>query len=133
VAGHGYPRAAESPEESPEEESPEESPEESLEWPDIQSIGSAQAAEQPLQKNHPWVTSDLPSEDGGDNFCPQVDGFYGPGPHRVVIPGFGRITLGQLVITADSVRLVALRADLGCPVTGGVTISCVGGGGGHNE
>jgi hypothetical protein len=47
----------------------------------------------------------------------------------VEIPGFGRITLGQLLITPDSVQLVAIRADLGCPVSGGVTISCVGGGG----
>jgi hypothetical protein len=47
----------------------------------------------------------------------------------VEIPGFGRITLGALRISGDSVQYVAIRADLGCPVTGGVTISCIGGGG----
>ena len=119
LAGHSEPSDAEGSEES-------------LVWPDIQPIGLAQAAAQPLQKNHPWVTSDLPAGEGGDNFCPRVDGFYGPGPHRVFIPGFGRITLGQLVITPDAVRLVALRADLGCPVTGGVSI-CAGGGGGIHD
>jgi hypothetical protein len=47
----------------------------------------------------------------------------------VDIQGFGRITLGELRVYGDSVQLVAIRADLGCPVTGGVTISCIGGGG----
>jgi hypothetical protein len=52
--------------------------------------------------------------------------------HTVLIPGFGRITLGQLLVTPDSVQLVAIRADLGCPVKGGVTISAGGGGGTHD-
>jgi hypothetical protein len=102
-------------------------------FPDVQRIGLAQAGQRDQKKNHTWVTSDLPSGQDDDKFHLQVDGFGNTGPCTVVIPGFGRITLGQLVITPDSVRLVALRADLGCPVTGGVTISCVGGGGGHDE
>jgi hypothetical protein len=100
-------------------------------WPDIQRIGLAQAGE-PAQKNDTWVTSDLPSGKGNDTFCLCVDGFESPGPCKVLIPGFGLITLAQLVITPDAVRLVALRADLGCPVTGGVSIAAAGGGGGHN-
>jgi hypothetical protein len=101
-------------------------------WPDIQRIGLAQAGE-PAQKNDTWVTSDLPSGKGNDTFCLCVDGFESPGPCKVLIPGFGLITLAQLVITPDAVRLVALRADLGCPVTGGVSIAAAGGGGGHND
>jgi len=100
--------------------------------PDTQRIGLAQAATQ-SQKNHEWVTSDLPTGQGKDNFCPRVDGFADPGPCTVFIPGFGRITLGQLLITPDSVRLVALRADLGCPVSGGVSICAGGGGGTHDD
>jgi hypothetical protein len=88
-----------------------------------------------LNPRQEWLTHDPKS---GNLFCSLVDGFEGADPvissgHVVEIPGFGRITLGQLLITPDSVRLVAIRADLGCPVSGGVTVSCVGGGGGHDD
>ena len=102
-----------------------------LTWPDVQRIRLARAGE-PAKKNHRWVTSDLSSEKGDDKFCLLVDGFEDTGPCKVKIPGFGLITLGELLITPDSVRLVALRADLGCPVTGGASVAAVGGGGGHN-
>jgi hypothetical protein len=67
----------------------------------------------------------------GDAWRSMIDGCEGPGPHTVIIPGFGRITLGQLLVTPDAVQLVAIRADLGCPVKGGVSIAAAGGGGGH--
>jgi hypothetical protein len=60
---------------------------------------------------------------------PMIEGCKGP--HTIIIPDFGRLTLGQLLVTDDYVQLIAIRADLGCPVKGGVTISAVGGGGGH--
>jgi hypothetical protein len=66
--------------------------------------------------------------------CSLVDGFedskeYG---HVVDIPGFGRIFLGELLITPDSAQLVSIRAELGCPVTGKITVNCSGGGGVHD-
>jgi hypothetical protein len=65
--------------------------------------------------------------------CSLVEGFATEGletyGHVVEIPGFGRIFLGELLITPDSAQLVSIRAELGCPVKGKITINCVGGGG----
>jgi hypothetical protein len=84
-----------------------------------------------LNPRQEWLTHDPKS---GNLLCSLIDGFEDADPviprgHVGEIPGFGRITLGQLLLTPDSVQLVAIRADLGCPVSGGVTVSCVGGGG----
>jgi hypothetical protein len=82
-----------------------------------------------LNPRQEWMTHDPKS---GNLLCSAFEEDADPTTSRgqvVEIPGFGRITLGQLLITPDSVRLVAIRADLGCPVSGGVTISCAGGGG----
>jgi hypothetical protein len=47
----------------------------------------------------------------------------------VSIPGFGRFIFGELLLTPNSVQLVSIRAELGCPVKGKITINCGGGGG----
>jgi hypothetical protein len=69
---------------------------------------------------------------GGKLLCSLVDGVDGNDGHIVEIPGFGRIFLGELRVSYDSVQLVAIRAELGCPVQGKVTI-CTGGGGGTGD
>jgi hypothetical protein len=69
---------------------------------------------------------------GGKLLCSLVDGVHGKDGHIVEIPGFGRIFLGELRVSYDSVQLVAIRAELGCPVQGKVAI-CSGGGGGQGE
>jgi hypothetical protein len=66
--------------------------------------------------------------------CSLVDGFedakeYG---HILHIPGFGRIILGELFITPNCAQLVSIRAELGCPVKGKITVNCAGGGGVHD-
>jgi hypothetical protein len=66
--------------------------------------------------------------------CSVVDGFedqrdYG---HILDIPGFGRIFLGELFISPGSAQLVSIRAELGCPVKGKITVNCSGGGGVHD-
>jgi len=63
-----------------------------------------------------------------------VDGFEGAGPnegcgHIVEIPGFGRFIFGELVVSRNSIQLVAIRAELGCPVSGKIGVNAVGGGG----
>ncbi|MGO9935955.1 MAG: choice-of-anchor P family protein [Steroidobacteraceae bacterium] len=73
--------------------------------------------------------------DDGTVLCSLVDGFDGAGSnegsgHIVEIPGFGRIILGQLVVSSKSVQLVAIRAELGCPIVGQIGVCAVGGGGG---
>jgi hypothetical protein len=117
---------------------------EALTWTDIEQVARAQAesliqgfqgrqdgAHEWAQKRHQWRTRD---PQRGKVLCSLVDGFEGADPkascgHIVEIPGFGRIILGELLVTPDSVQLIAIRADLGCPVSGGLTICCPGGGG----
>jgi hypothetical protein len=115
---------------------------------DIERVGRSQAkeliqsfkargdkdADQWAQKRHGWMTSDPLPEDGGKLLCSLVDGFDGEESiksygHIVEIPGFGRIFLGELRVSPDSVQLVAVRAELGCPVNGKVGVCAVGGGG----
>jgi hypothetical protein len=79
------------------------------------------------------IADPLP-ENGGKLLCTLVDGFDGDDSskssgHIVEIPDFGRIFLGELWVSRDSVQLVAIRAELGCPVKGKVGICCGGGGG----
>jgi len=66
--------------------------------------------------------------------CSLVEGFEDAKDcgHVVDIPSFGRIFLGELFITPNSAQLVSIRAELGCPVTGKITVNCSGGGGVHD-
>jgi hypothetical protein len=115
-----------------------------LMWQDVQKAGQSQAkdlitifkaredkdADQWAKKRHGWMTANPPSPAvGGKLLCSLVDGVHGKDGHIVDIPGFGRIFLGELRVSYDSVQLVAIRAELGCPVTGKVSVSAVGGGG----
>ena len=72
------------------------------------------------KSRHGWKTGD------GSVVCSLVDeveasAAYSTYGHIVEIPGFGRIFLGELFVTRDSVQLVSIRAELGCPITGVVT------------
>jgi hypothetical protein len=61
-----------------------------------------------------------------------VSGFARSCGHIVDIPHFGRIIFGELLISRETVQLVALRAELGCAIGGRIT-ACCGGGGGTGE
>jgi hypothetical protein len=119
-----------------------------LTWRDIQRAGREQADRlincfkdrrdedgyRWALKRHGWMTSDSSQTEGGNLLCSLVDGFEGAGAdracgHIVEIPGFGRIILGELRVRGDSVQLVAIRAELGCPIEGQIGVCCVGGGG----
>jgi hypothetical protein len=52
--------------------------------------------------------------------------------HIAEIPGFGRIIFGEVLASPRSIQAVAIRAELGCPVRGKITILLVGGGGEHD-
>jgi hypothetical protein len=123
-----------------------------LAWQDIERAGRSQAkqlinsfkargdkdAEQWAQKRHGWMTPDPLPGNGRHLLCSLVDGFVGEESngacgHIVEIPGFGRIILGELYVSRDSVQLVAIRAELGCPVAGSVSVASVGGGGGPDS
>jgi len=122
-----------------------------LTWQDVQKAGQSQAkalvdsfkacrdgdANQWAQDRHGWMDSKPPAE-GGDLLCSLLDGFgardsfesYG---HIVVIPGFGRFHFGELFLSRASVQLVMIRAELGCPVQGKITVAAGGGGGGDGK
>ena len=51
--------------------------------------------------------------------------------HIVEIPGFGRIFLGELFVSRNSVQLVSIRAELGCPIKGVVMGPTAADSGGH--
>jgi hypothetical protein len=122
----------------------------------FQAVSSS--AHEWAKERHEWMTLEQPRDDtvlcslvdgfeGADSTegCDPVDGFEGAEPkegdgfegaepeercgHIVEIPGFGRIILGELLISRKSVQLVAIRAELGCSVRGKVGVNAVGGGG----
>jgi hypothetical protein len=95
--------------------------------------GASPGAGQWAKARHEWMTSKRPADDG-TVLCSLMDGFEGAGPtdgcgHIVEIPGFGRFILGELVVSRKSIQLVAIRAELGCPVFGQISVNAVGGGG----
>lgn len=47
----------------------------------------------------------------------------------VEIPDVGRVILGALYVTDSFAQYVSIRAELGCPVKGRITVNCGGGGG----
>jgi hypothetical protein len=91
------------------------------------------------KSRHGWMTTSAPRlEEGDPVLCSLVDGFEGPESnghcgHIVEIPGFGRIILGELRVSRDSVQLVSIRAELGCPIRGAVTGPAASGGGGQGN
>jgi hypothetical protein len=118
-----------------------------LTWRDFHRVGREQAgkllksfkgrgekdAYQWAVKRHGWMASDPLPKDGGYVLCSLVDrlegGVAGTFGHIAEIPGFGRIFLGEIRVSRDSIQLVAIRAELGCPVKGGISIAAAGGGG----
>ncbi len=118
-------------------------------WQDMQRVGREQAeklincfkdrgdeeAYQWIMNRHGWMCAKPAS--GSQVLCSLVDGIEGAGSngpcgHIVDIAEFGRIFLGEILISPDSVQLVSIRAELGCPITGVITgpsPSCGGGGG----
>jgi hypothetical protein len=49
--------------------------------------------------------------------------FPGPEPQRnvLIVPGFGKITLAELVVDCNTYRLSMFRLELGCPTKGGLS------------
>lgn len=102
--------------------------------------GGDENAYQWALNRHGWMTSEPRPEGGGRVLCSLVDGFEttderSSDGHIVDIPGFGRIILGELLVSHDSVQLVSIRAELGCPIKGVVTgpTPAISGGGGSGD
>lgn len=104
--------------------------------------GRGKGAFEWAKSRHGWMTTSAPQlEEDDPLLCSLVDGFEGSESNRhcghiVEIPGFGRIILGELRVSRDSVQLVSIRAELGCPIRGvvtGPTPATSGGGGQGND
>jgi hypothetical protein len=102
----------------------------------ISGFQNRQDASEWAKARHGWMSE--PQRSGsGTVLCSLVDGFEGTRPgessgHIVEIPGFGRFIFGELVASRNEVRLVAVYAELGCPVKGKVAGGSGGGGGAGN-
>jgi hypothetical protein len=52
--------------------------------------------------------------------------------HIVELPGYGRFFFGEVHAVGNYVQVIGVRAELGCPVAGRITVACVGGNGKHS-
>jgi hypothetical protein len=105
---------------------------------EIQGIGDRQSAAlidkaEWLTKRYGW-TSPAKDRDSSLTMCSLLDavGPKLPGSSfgRVIaIPDFGRIFLGELLVSHGSVQLSMVRAELGCNVHATLTVSVAGTGG----
>jgi hypothetical protein len=76
-----------------------------------------------------WMDSDRKPEKDGFLLCSLVDGVGGAIPgrsfaHVLDIPDFGRIFLGELLVSPSLFRISMIRAELGCTVQGGGSAGC---------
>jgi hypothetical protein len=117
-------------------------------WTDFQSIGEKQsrtlidaikqharsAAWEWAQERYEWMGSSQKRKDGELVQCSLVDTVASSIPgnsfgHIIEIPDFGRIILGELLVSSDSVQLFMIRAELGCHVHGQLVTAQAGSGG----
>jgi hypothetical protein len=87
-----------------------------------------------VASRHQRMTAEPPASGGGCALASLVDRLEVAGGcrsygHIVDIPGFGQILLGELLVSCDAVQLIGIRAQLGCPVRGKISVDLVGGGG----
>ena len=76
-----------------------------------------------------WMESERKPGKDGFLLCSLVDGVGGAVPgrsfgHVLEIPDFGRIFLGELLVSPSLFRISMIRAELGCTVHGGGNGSC---------
>ena len=100
-----------------------------LVWESLASAGS-QAQRKPGAPVLRYLVDGFEEQDVFGKRDPEGAPRYG---HIVEIPGFGRIILGEVFVYAESVQLLSIRAELGCPVVGRVTGPCTSGGGGQGN
>jgi hypothetical protein len=80
-----------------------------------------------VRDRYPWDSVD--AKGGKDGvLCSVVKAIRGQFPGRVFgnaleIPDFGRVHLGELLVDANSYRLIMARLELGCPTQGDASVS----------
>lgn len=104
----------------------------------IRSVGIAGDADrkafQWIEQRFQWMQEDLTPEGDKWALCSLVDSLDQTIPgrtfgHVVEIPDFGRVFLGEVIVTPSSVDLTMVRAELGCGVTGQTSAGHTGVGG----
>jgi hypothetical protein len=110
-----------------------------LPWPDepsllrkavdqSQQIVGSPGLPEGLRRRYEWIGSERDRAQKGYLLCSLVDGITGQVPgqtfgHILLIPGFGTLFLGEVVVTSGGVRLTMLRAELGCSIEGTVSVA----------
>jgi hypothetical protein len=77
-----------------------------------------------LTDRYSWMESGRDLGKDGFLLCSLVDGVGGPIPgrsfgHVVEVPDFGRVFLGELIVSPPLFRVSMIRVELGCTVQGG--------------
>ncbi|MGC2403382.1 MAG: choice-of-anchor P family protein [Acidobacteriaceae bacterium] len=113
-------------------------------WPIFQQTGFDQAVKMVQKantgKNTQWVQDRfkwMTAKPKGDAtvLCSLVDEITQPVPGRIFghvleLPHFGKILLGELLVSPSSIHLTMIRAELGCATTGNVGVAMAHGAGG---
>lgn len=87
-----------------------------------------------IEERFQWMREDLTPTGDQWALCSLVDSVDQTIPgrtfgHVVEIPDFGRIFLGEVIVTLSSVELTMVRAELGCAVSGQTSAGYTGAGG----
>ncbi len=110
---------------------------EPITWPIFHKTGKQQADKlvksakgedgfQWITDRYGWLASE--SKPNGRALCSLVDGVHPAVPgrsfgHVLHIPNFGKVILGEIVAYPGSVRICMIRAELGSPASGGMTMA----------
>jgi hypothetical protein len=117
---------------------------EGITWPTFQQTGCDQAVKMIQKaksgKNAQWVLDRfnwMTAKPKGDAavLCSLVDEITEPVPGRIFghvleLPHFGKILLGELLVSSTSIQLAMIRAELGCANAGNVGVAMARGSGG---
>jgi hypothetical protein len=114
-------------------------------WPDVQSfvdkavdqtrkITSAKDVPEWLKLRYEWMNSAEARSKKGYVLCSLVNEVAGTAPgssfgHVIVVPDFGNIFLGELIVDSKSFQLTMLRVEMGCAAKGHVSFAASRGNG----
>ncbi|MBT9330733.1 choice-of-anchor P family protein [Paracidobacterium acidisoli] len=95
------------------------------------SRGGHETLREWIHERYGWVESEEELHERGYLHCSLVDTIYGEFPgetygHCVNIPDVGKFYFGEVVLDQNSYRVIMLQAELGCPVSGKVSVATGG-------
>ena len=80
-----------------------------------------------LQKRYGWISSEEARAKKGYVLCSLVTGIDGAEDGQsfgnvLVVPGFGNIFFGELIVAQNSYRLTMVRVEMGCVAEGNLSV-----------